>query len=175
MIEELLKYTCGQLEKKNIEYMLSGSIAMTIYATPRFTRDIDIVINLKKEDVNSFISIFTDTFYINNNTVLEEIEKKGMFNVIDQNSGYKIDFIIKKETDFRNEEFRRKVYKPIFNFNAWIVSPEDLFISKIIWIQSSPSDMQMSDLRALINHKAIDKKYISDWCTKLKLLTYNLI
>lgn len=44
--------------------MLSGSMAMNVYTTPRMTRDIDIVINLKLDDVAKFVNIFKTDFYL---------------------------------------------------------------------------------------------------------------
>jgi N-acyl-D-aspartate/D-glutamate deacylase len=38
---EVLEDVCARLEKARIEYMLTGSMAMTYYAQPRMTRDID--------------------------------------------------------------------------------------------------------------------------------------
>lgn len=43
--------------------MVSGSLAVNVYTTPRMTRDIDLVISLKGEDVPSFVSAFKDEFY----------------------------------------------------------------------------------------------------------------
>ena len=173
MLIELLKYVCNSLEENKIEYMLSGSIALSLYAVPRFTRDIDIVLNLKKEDIEKFIALFENNFYLNSKTIKHEVDKKGMFNIIDNNSGYKIDFIIKKETEFRNAEFARKQFKKVFDFNAWVVSAEDLIISKIIWIQTYVSDTQMNDIRSLLRNDSIDKVYITDWCNKLRISTFN--
>jgi hypothetical protein len=56
-ISEILKIVCAELENRDIEYMLSGSLAMNIYTIPRLTRDIDIVINLKISDIDNFTFI----------------------------------------------------------------------------------------------------------------------
>ncbi len=50
MITNLLEEVCLALNKVNIPYMVSGSMAMTLYTVPRMTRDIDIVVELNKED-----------------------------------------------------------------------------------------------------------------------------
>ena len=76
--------------------MISGSLAMNAYSVPRMTRGIDIVIDIQMEDVKNFLTIFNNNFYINPQTVTEEITRRGMFNVIDHRSGYKIDFVVKK-------------------------------------------------------------------------------
>ncbi len=64
MIIDLLKTVCTELEQKDIEYMLSGSLAMNVYTVPRMTRDIDIVINIKVSDIEKFKEIFKEGFYI---------------------------------------------------------------------------------------------------------------
>jgi hypothetical protein len=76
MILELLKQICTELDKQNILYMVSGSLALNIYATPRMTRDIDIVIELVEQDIDKFVQIFKDNFYIYKPTVQEEVKKK---------------------------------------------------------------------------------------------------
>jgi hypothetical protein len=175
MIIELLKKVCSELEEKEIEYMLSGSLAMNIYTVPRMTRDIDIVINMKLSDINKFIKIFEEGFYIYEEGIEEEVINRRMFNVIDNGSGFKIDFIVRKNTDFHRNEFNRRQQKRAFGFKPWVVSIEDLIISKLNWIQDLKSDTQISDIENLLSVPDIDKEYIEKWCEKLNLNTYNLI
>ena len=175
MIIELLKRVTDSLEFKEISYMLSGSLALNAYSVPRMTLDIDIVIELHDEQLNDFFEIFKDEFYINENTVKEETKRHGMFNVIDHKTGFKIDFIIKKETEYRNHEFSRRRRESIADFEVWIVSPEDLIISKIDWIQQYQSDKQINDIQNLLAIPDIDMKYIIFWCKKQRLNTYELL
>lgn len=51
MIIDLLKKICSALDEHGIEYMLSGSVAMNLYTTPRMTRDIDIVLCIRRATV----------------------------------------------------------------------------------------------------------------------------
>jgi hypothetical protein len=90
---EVLKIVTQRLGEAGINYMVSGSIAANYYTIPRMTRDIDIVIELKEEDVHKFINLFEDDFYINKETVSEEVSRQGMFNVIYNRYVIKIDFI----------------------------------------------------------------------------------
>ncbi len=46
--EELLKL----LEEHNVEYMVVGGYAVAFYGYPRFTKDIDILYNLEKDNIN---------------------------------------------------------------------------------------------------------------------------
>lgn len=174
MILELLKNVCEALENNSIQYMISGSIALNIYTIPRMTRDIDIVIELEEKRIDSFISLFPDSYY-DEPTIKEEVKKQGMFNIIDYKTGFKIDFIILKDTEYYKLAFsRRKRIKELDTW-IWIITLEDLIISKLIWIQQLQSERQISDIKNLLLNPAKDMNYIRNWCSKLNLNTFNLI
>jgi len=86
--------------------MISGNIAMNIYTIPRMTRDIDIFIELDKSGIDDFIALFPDS-YFNIDTIRDETAKRGMFNIIDNQTGFKIDFIIRKDTKYFKQAFKR--------------------------------------------------------------------
>jgi hypothetical protein len=175
MITELLKAITGELDTHGIPYMISGSLALNVYCIPRMTMDIDIVIELDQSNMKEFLSIFSEGYYLDDETVKNEIHKRGMFNVIDHRTGLKMDFIVRKDTEYRQLEFSRRIREDIDEIPVWIVSPEDLVISKFGWIQQLQSDRQMGDIRLLLALPGIDKDYIQSWCDKLHFQTYNLI
>jgi hypothetical protein len=175
MVFQLLEKITQALDRAEIPYMVSGSIALNTYAVPRMTRDIDIVIELKKEDIDRFCKIFETGFYIDPLTVQEEVKRRGMFNVIDFESGYKIDFIIRKNSPYRQLEFSRRLSTNAYGFDVWIVSIEDLIISKIAWIQELQSDRQIDDIKNLLQNPMADKTYIQHWCQNLDFNTFNLL
>lgn len=174
MIFNLIKEVCNKLDEHGINYMVSGSIALNIYAIPRLTRDVDIVIELTENKIDEFTSLFPNAYY-DKNTIKEELRRKGMFNVIDHSTGFKIDFIIRKETEYHNNEFKRrkKVYE--FDTELWVVDINDLIIAKIIWIQEFQSDRQIFDIENLLLNPLKDLDYIRYWCKRLNLKTYDLI
>jgi hypothetical protein len=57
----------------------------------------------------------------------------------------------------------------------YVVSPEDLLISKLIWIQDFQSPLQMEDIKNLAEIDSLDKDYISKWISTLKLNTFKLL
>lgn len=154
--------------------MISGSLALNVYCVPKMTLDIDIVIELDPDDVSNFLEIFEKDFYADEKTISQEIRRKGMFNVIDHRTGFKIDFIIRKDTEYRKLEFSRRTRKLVDDVPVWMVSTEDLIISKIDWIQQLQSDRQINDIKMLLTLPEIDREYIFSWCEKLKLDTFNL-
>lgn len=173
MIVELLGKVCNKLNDNGFLYMISGSIALNMYTIPRMTRDIDIVIELSVDRMDVFISLFKES-YFNKETIREEINKKGMFNIIDHESGFKLDFIIRKNTPYFRKAFERRKKIKEFETEVWVISPEDLIIAKIIWIQDYQSDKQISDIESLLLFPEIDFHYISYWCKEMQLSTFNL-
>ena len=174
MIGKLLNRITKALDDAEIPFMVSGSMALIVYTVPRMTRDIDIVIELKQEDIERFCMIFKEGYYIDSLTVEEEVKRRGMFNVIDFETGYKIDFMVRKNNLYRKTEFERRVKGVVLGSETWLVTLEDLVISKLIWIQELQSDRQMSDIENLLENPNIDMEYIHYWCSEMNLNTYKL-
>lgn len=167
---ELLKSVCRRLDHAGMPYMLTGSLAAHFYAVPRMTRDIDIVIEIMNLEVNKVFRVFQDDFYIAKDSIFEAIKFETMFNVIHNNSGFKVDFIIRKDMPYRNIEFQRRRQIEFDGVKIWIVSPEDLIISKLYWAKDSFSDLQIKDVRNLMGAiKNLDLKYINQWVLQLNL------
>jgi hypothetical protein len=175
MIHELIRNITSSLDNKGIPYMISGSLAFNMYCIPRMSMDIDLVIELNLGNVNDFLEIFKTGYYIDKDTVIQEIKLHGMFNVIDHRSGFKMDFIIRKDSEYRRLEFSRKVRMMLMDIPVWMVAPEDLILSKLAWIQQLQSDKQSQDIRLLMALPDIDREYIDYWCKKLNLNPFGLI
>ncbi|OQX98067.1 MAG: hypothetical protein B6I24_06520 [Bacteroidetes bacterium 4572_128] len=154
--------------------MVSGSIALNIYTIPRMTRDIDIVLELKENGINEFLTLFPDS-YFNKNTIKDEVRRQGMFNIIDHKTGFKIDFIVRKTTEYFNLAFKQRKRVKELNTELWVIALNDLIIAKIIWIQDFKSGKQINDIENLLLNPEKNINYIKKWCNKLNLQTYNLL
>jgi hypothetical protein len=55
---DFLRRLIGYFDQYGIPYMLSGSVAMSLYVEPRFTRDYYFVVHLKHDNVVSLMSYF---------------------------------------------------------------------------------------------------------------------
>jgi hypothetical protein len=155
--------------------MLSGSVAMSIYVLPRATRDFDFVVDLQGKDIPSLIQHFNKGYYCDEDAVPEAVKNKSIFKIIDHNSGYKADFVVLKNETFRITEFNRRTQADFFGTSVYIVSAEDLLLSKLIWIQELQSAVQKEDIRNLAAVSMLDKTYINFWIDKLNLNTFGLI
>jgi hypothetical protein len=167
---DVLKLVAERLQQADIAYMISGSIALSYYAQPRLTRDIDIVVALRLEDVERMINLFAADFYLDADAVRNAIAQLGMFNIIHYDHVMKVDFIVQKDTPYRHEEFARRRAVDIDGVTMWLVTAEDLLLSKLVWAAESHSEIQLQDVRNLIQSVAdLDWTYIERWATELTL------
>ena len=172
---DFLRTLINFFEQNNIAYMLSGSVAMSIYTLPRFTRDFDFIVHLRPENVAPLMEQFKEGYYCDENSVRQAVASKGMFNIIDHKSSYKADFMILKDEPYRQTEFDRRSKLVFLNMSIYIVSPEDLLISKLIWIQQIQSGLQIEDIKTLVELPEMDWIYVRQWINTLKLNTFNLL
>jgi len=169
---EVLTDTAHRLETAGIPYMITGSVAANFYAFPRMTRDIDIVIEADRSDIDRLLPLFNADFYIDRDSAAEAVDGKSMFNVIHNEHLLKIDFIIRKDSAYRKLEFERRRKAEIEGVGVFIVSPEDLILSKLDWAKDSRSEMQLGDVKNLIRQvKNLDIPYIEKWVRSLGLET----
>ena len=132
-------------------FMLTGSVAMNYYAQPRMTRDIDLVVSLNETQAEAFFRLFETEYYFDRQSVADAISQRRMFNLIHNDAVIKVDCVVLKTDAYRQEEFARRRQINLGDFETWIVSREDLVLSKLVWAKDSKSEMQMRDVRNLLS------------------------
>jgi hypothetical protein len=174
MSDELvvLKSVAARLGGAGIPYMVTGSMAANFYAVPRMTRDIDLVVELSERDVDRVTQLFQQEYYIDRDMVQRAIRDHAMFNMIHNDLVVKVDCVVRKETEYRREEFARRRALSIADQEIFIVSPEDLILSKLDWAKESRSQMQLDDVRNLLRSvQGLDTAYLNRWADRLGLTT----
>jgi hypothetical protein len=167
---EILTSVAVQLEAAGIPYMVTGSMAANYYATPRMTRDLDLVVELSEEDVSRFVNIFQAEYYIDHDMVRQAIQSKSMFNMIHNALVVKVDCIVRKDSEYRREEFARRRAITVAGRRISMVAPEDLILSKLDWAKDSRSQMQLDDVRNLMRSvPGLDHAYVNRWVEQLGL------
>jgi hypothetical protein len=165
---DIVRDVSRRFEQAGIPYMLTGSMAMNYYAQPRMTRDIDVVIAIAPEDTHRVAALFRPDYYLSEKSIRESLVHESIFNVIHQESVIKVDCIIRKRREYRRVEFERRQKIAIRDFTTFIVSKEDLIISKLFWAKDSQSEIQRSDVRNLLATQ-YDAVYLAHWTRELGL------
>lgn len=170
---ELLQNIVEILERLQIPYLITGSVAAMAYGEARLTNDIDVIADIKEEHIPVLFNAFpTQEFYISEEMIRNAIRRKGQFNIIHPESGLKVDVIVKKNTIFDECRFKRihRIY-PVETYQANFSSPEDVIIKKMEFYKEGGSEKHLRDITGIlkISSDIIDKDYISQWADRLNL------
>lgn len=164
-----LQDVCARLDGAGIAYMLTGSLAMSFYARPRMTRDVDLVVALDSGAVERLTGALGADYHADPEAIKEATRNERPWNIIHMPSLVKIDLIPRKETHYRRAEFDRRRLVQLAGTPLWIVSIEDLILSKLEWSRDSRSEQQRRDVRLLLN-APLDRAYLNEWAARLNLL-----
>jgi hypothetical protein len=170
---ELLRYVTGVLEQLSLRYFVTGSVATIFFGEPRFTNDIDIVVDLPPSRIPDFCRAFPgDDFYVSEEAIRKAVFRKGQFNVIHPASGLKVDIMIPAENSFNRNRFARvKRLRPSSDYEAVFASPEDVILKKLEYHRQGGSEKHLRDIAGIlkISREGIDFSYIDEWASQLGL------
>jgi len=168
---DFLKKLVNALGDCSIPYMLSGSFSSSFYGQPRATKGADIIIAPEEEQLIAFVKSLGDDYYVSHDAVSEALKNNSMFNVIDIQNSWKADFIIRKNRPFSREEFQRRQKANIMDLDIWVVSPEDIILSKLEWAKNSESGQQFQDALgvATVQYDRLDRDYLYKWAKELQV------
>lgn len=156
----------GRIEELDIAYMLTGSMAMMRYTVYRQTADIDIILELSFKDKDGFIKALANDYYIPVGSLSRAVEMNRMFNVVHLETAFKVDCVLKKSSEFQNHAFERRERTDYYGREIWIISKEDLILSKLLWAKDSLSELQFRDIKNLMR-TGFDENYTEKWIEQL--------
>jgi len=163
------------LDSLGIPYLVGGSVASGIWGEIRYTQDIDLVVDLHAYQVEALITAFSPRFYLSEVAIREAIALGTSFNLIDNDTGWKIDFFILTPDPFQQNRFQRKQSITIDETDKTvnISSPEDTILQKLIWYNAGQkqSDQQWRDILGIIKlqQSSLDWAYLQHWAETLNL------
>jgi len=169
--KDFLKRLVDGLENAGIAYMLSGSVGSSFHGRPRATNDVDIVIAPAEAQLDSFTKSLGKDYYVSADAVKDAFRHNSMFNVIDVEGGWKADFLIRKKRPFSMEEFDRRRRANVMGLEVWLVSPEDMILSKLEWSKGNIGGNQFRDALgvAIVQWGHLDRDYLDKWAKELQL------
>ena len=162
------------LDELSVSYVIGGSFASSAYGEARSTRDADLVVELRPDQVEALASRLESDFYISRDGMREAIRDHRSFNAIHLESMFKVDFFVLGESAFDREEFSRRVARPIEELggHTWLIkTPEDTVLRKLEWYRASGdmSELQWRDVLGVLAvwRGRLDEAYLDRWGTTL--------
>jgi hypothetical protein len=170
--EVVLRRMVRALEQSEIPFMLTGSFAGAYHGVPRATQDIDLVVDPTTEQLVSLVRALPPSeYYVDEAAALEALRLRGQFNVIDLDSGWKIDLMLRKSRPFSEAEFARRIQVTFHDMPISVATVEDLIIAKLEWARLGESRRQIEDVTSLLRVRGpdLDREYLSGWIHQLGL------
>ncbi len=169
MIETLRDFVT-KANALGIEYMVTGSFAMSAYGEIRMTRDIDVVLQVSEDQATPFARLFEADYYVSEESIRRAIDRRSIFNVISLAHGGKLYCILMKDTEFGRSSFRRRYTVQVSGVEFWTTTKEDLIVAKLDWARDTYSEMQIRDIANLTSSE-YDSEYVAEWIERLDLRT----
>ncbi|HEX4955343.1 MAG TPA: hypothetical protein VF017_18285 [Thermoanaerobaculia bacterium] len=170
---ELLQLVAETLDRLEVHYLVTGSVASIVYGEPRFTNDIDIVVQLSASEVAGFCRQFPqETFFFSPEAVYDAIARRGQFNLLHPSSGLKVDFFVAQSSPFDRSRFARRRAVAVTPGKAVsFAAPEDVILKKLAFYREGGSEKHLRDITGIlkISGDQLDREYLEDWVARLDL------
>jgi len=152
-LKAFLAYTIEALERLGIPYMVAGGFAAVVYGEPRLTIDVDIVADIRREQVPDFVAAFPlPAYYVSEEAIYDSLSRSYPFNVIQTTTGAKVDVVPLPPDPLTQTAFqrrRREVYDET-GHSAMFIAPEDLVVAKLFTFRETGSDKHLRDARGVL-------------------------
>ena len=169
LIEALLE-VARALDELELPYLVGGSLASSTYGEARTTQDVDVLVDLDADALESLLDRLGSAFYADDERARRAIESGSSFNAIHLATMSKIDlFIAGGEPMNRNQLDRRRFIElpDVPGVTLPIASPEDVIVQKLRWYRLGSETSERRQWRdaenvVRVQRDALDRQYLSE-------------
>jgi len=164
------------LNDLQIQYVVGGSMASSVYGIPRATQDVDLMANVKLDHVERLTAALEPEFYVASELIVDAVHQQTSFNVVHLQTMFKADVFVAADNEWSREEMSRARTEVVLPEEALAIrfsSPEDTILHKLLWyrIGGHESDKQWNDILGIlrIQENSLDFAYLERWAGSLKI------
>ncbi len=174
-IDPFLLFT-RPLDQAEISYMATGSVAAMLYGIPRFTHDLDLILDLRNIPAEVFGSLYPDRDFYRPPAEVIQLEsrrsQRGHFNLIHHDSGLKADvYLFGKDELHQWGLDRRRRIDLEDGQGLWLAPPEYVILRKLQYYREGHSPKHLQDIRGMfeVSGDQINQGELDKWMKKLNL------
>jgi len=148
------------LQQNGIASIVIGGVAVAAWGEPRVTRDVDLKIQLKRQDIDHLLALLSINYVMLSPEPREALRKQALLFIQDK-LGTRIDLLL-ADTHYDDAAIRRGREFEIESGTAFrVCSPEDLIIYKLISTRLRDHEDASSVIRR--QGEALDDRYVIGW------------
>ncbi len=166
---DLVCRVVGVLDRAGVPNMVVGSIAANLYRYPRSTEDADIVIESPREVAELLKREFDDVLKLNPQLRFENVTGTTYVALDFPKLHFRVELFKLRDNPYDQERFRRRVRLDLGPCSAFVLTPEDVLLSKLRWIVIANRAKDLDDaMQVLISKfKTMDWDYLRRWSVEL--------
>ncbi|MFM9025064.1 MAG: hypothetical protein ACKON7_06955 [Planctomycetaceae bacterium] len=152
-----------------VRHYVGGSVASTLHGAIRSTMDVDLVCDLRGDQVEAFLAACGNDFYRNVPTVRQAVDQRSCFNLIHLPTAYKIDVFVSRGRPFDVLALERATVRDLGvdrSLAMPVATVEDSIVSKLEWFRlgDEASERQWGDVSRLLalHGDALDVGHMRD-------------
>jgi hypothetical protein len=140
------------LEAMGIEYVIWGGVAAITYGEPRFTRDMDVLVRLHYNQVDTLARVLEeDGYYVSVEAIRDAVDRRFYFDTIHIETGIKIDFLVAERDPIHIWAFEHRRVKNFDEFRqAFYMPPESVILTKLQAYRNSGSTRHLDDIEGIL-------------------------
>lgn len=157
----------GVLERMGIDYVIIGGVAVSSWGNPRTTRDLDVIVAVKMDDINDLCENLQEVgFSVDRNGFENSFKEKTHFTIFDEYSEYHVDAkgVYNK---FDALTVRNRAVVPYEGHNMHVASAEDTIAHKLLF--GGYQDVKDAG-SILLRQSKLDMKYLEELCKDLGVI-----
>jgi hypothetical protein len=153
------------LEQLGIAYMVVGSFASNYYGVPRSTQDADLVVVLGDHSPREIADLLGAAFRLDPQLAFETMTMTTHFNFDVVDCSFKIELFLLSDDPYDQERFQRRRRWRLLGRDVYLLTPEDVIVTKLRWAVRGGREKDIADVRDVIaiQGSAIDWPYVELW------------
>jgi hypothetical protein len=164
--EEIVRRVLDGLDGVKIPYVLVGSFASNAYGVSRSTQDADIVVQTRSGQISELTKALGPAFELETQMQFETVTGTQKTLLRERESGFAIELFELSSDPHDQQRFSRRRQLSVLDRETWILTVEDVLVTKLNWLRLANRTKDMLDIRSVIavQGDAIDWPYVERWC-----------
>jgi hypothetical protein len=146
------------LDEAGIRYSIGGSVAASYVGEPRSTMDVDMLIDLRPERVETLAAALSSDFHVDEASIRDAVTRCSAFQALHLGTYTKFDLFVSGASELDITEMATRVLRPLgdeTDREVHVASAEVIVLRKLDWFRRGDciSDRQWNDVLGVLKRQ----------------------